>query len=62
MRRYVLPSIFILGGLFFVLLPFIGSKSETAQHTGALNGISLVFGLIIVAIATWSLVNGIRSR
>ena len=62
MRRYVIPSVFILFGLFFVVLPFVGSKSENATHTGALNLISLCFGLFVAGVSVWYMLSGYRSR
>ena len=62
MRRFVLPSVSILFGLFFVLLPFIGTNDENAKHTGALNLISLCFGLFMVAVSVWYMVSGYRAR
>lgn len=62
MKRYVFPSVFILGGLFFMLIPIIGSTPENAKHTGTLNAISFFFGLFVTVVAVYNLVKGIRAR
>lgn len=61
-RRYVVPSVFILVGLFFIVLPFVGSTDENASHTGALTLISLGAGLFVAGVAVWYMISGYRSR
>jgi hypothetical protein len=61
-RRFAFPSVFLLAGLFFILLPFVGSTDENAKHKGALTLISLGFGLFLAGVSIWYMVSGYRSR
>jgi hypothetical protein len=49
MRR-IMPIVFVLVGVFFMLIPIVGSKSEpetVGNNTNAVGAISFVFGLLI---------------
>lgn len=64
MRR-VLPIVTFLVGVFFILIPFVGTTSEPAtvgNHNKAAGIVSLVFGLFIAIYSGYHVVKSFTTQ
>ena len=55
----VFPIISILAGIFFILIPFVGSSTDTeGSHNTAAGAISFAMGALFVIVGGYYLVKG----
>jgi hypothetical protein len=65
MMRRILMIVTFLGGVFFILIPFVGSTSEpqtVGDHSKAAGVVSLLMGLFLAIVSGYHLVKSFRSN